>query len=78
MASKQIDRIYRHMSDYGSITALEAVQEYGIMQLAARIADMEKAGLKIHRQAEKSKNRYGESVRFVRYSLGGQEEQANG
>lgn len=40
MAITQCERILRHLKDYGSITSLEAVNEYGIMRLASRINDL--------------------------------------
>ena len=40
----QCERILRHMKDYGSITSLEAVTEYGIMRLASRINDLKRMG----------------------------------
>ena len=32
----QKDRIIRHLNDKGSITALEAMKEYGIMRLTSK------------------------------------------
>lgn len=65
----QCDRIVRHMRDYGSITSLEAMREYGIMRLASRISDLRKRGYDIDVIMESSKNRYGESTSYARYSL---------
>ena len=67
--SGQCARILRHLKDYGSITAKDAVQEYGVMRLAARVSDLKKMGYDITSKFETSKNRYGESVNYVRYSL---------
>lgn len=63
----QSERILRHMDDYGSITGLEAVNEYGIMHLASRISEMRQAGIEIIGETETSKNRYGEPVSYKRY-----------
>ena len=65
----QYDRIIRHMEDYGSITPLEAMSEYGIMRLASRVNDLKNRGLDIRRVMESSKNRYGEPVCYARYYL---------
>lgn len=65
----QCDRIQRHLNDYGSITGLEAVTEYGITHLASRISEMRQAGKKIIGETETSKNRYGESVSYKRYRM---------
>lgn len=67
----QRDRIMRHIHDYGSITGLEAVTEYGIMHLASRICEMREDGIPISGVMETSKNRYGEPVSYKRYSLSG-------
>ncbi len=65
----QCETILRHMEDFGSITSLEAMQEYGIMRLASRITDLKKAGYPIRREMVSRKNRYGETVTFARYTL---------
>lgn len=65
----QCDRILRHFKDYGSITSLEAMQEYGIMRLASRISDLRRLGYAIRKSTETSKNRYGEPTSYARYSL---------
>ena len=65
----QCERILRHLLDYGSITSLEAVQEYGIMRQASRISDLKKAGMPIKAETVTGKNRYGEPTSYSRYSL---------
>lgn len=65
----QCDRILRHFQDYGSITSLEAMKEYGIMRLASRISDLRRLGYTIKKTTETSKNRYGEPTSYARYSL---------
>lgn len=67
----QCERILRHCKDYGSITSLEAMQEYGIMRLASRISDLRKMGYDIEVVTETGKNRYGEKTSYARYSLKG-------
>ena len=67
----QCETILRHMEDFGSITSLEAMQEYGIMRLASRITDLKKTGIPIHREMVTQKNRYGETVTFARYYISG-------
>lgn len=65
----QCERIQRHLEDYGSITSLEAMQEYGIMRLASRISDLKQMGVPIEKEMVSGKNRYGEPTSFARYSL---------
>ena len=66
---KQCEIVLRHMEELGSITSLEAMQEYGIMRLASRITDLKKAGYPIRREMVTRKNRYGETVTLARYSI---------
>lgn len=69
MKTTQCDRILRHLKDYGSITSLEAMHEYGIMRLASRINDLKNMGYKIISITESSKNRYGETIHYSVYML---------
>lgn len=65
----QTDRVLRHLREFGSITAAEAMHEYGIFRLAARIADLRRLGVAITKETAKSKNRYGETTHFARYKI---------
>lgn len=65
----QCKRVLQHLQIHGSISQLEAAQEYGIMRLGARIYDLRKMGYSIDRIIETGKNRYGESTSYARYSL---------
>ena len=69
MAITQCERILRHMKDYGSITSLEAVNEYGIIRLASRINDLRAEGIAIVSEMRTGKNRYGETTHFAVYRL---------
>lgn len=68
----QNERILRHLNDFGSITSLEAVTDYGIMRLASRVSDLKQFGYPIVAERETSKNRYGETVCYCRYRMGAQ------
>lgn len=65
----QCDKILRHLKDYGSITSLTAMQEYGIMRLASRINDLRAEGIAIVSEIKTGKNRYGETTHFAVYRL---------
>ena len=65
----QCERVLHHLREVGSITDAEAVAEYGIHRLAARIYDLRRAGMKITKEMVKGKNRFGETTRFARYRL---------
>lgn len=73
MKITQCDRILRHLNDYGSISSLEAMQEYSILRLASRINDLRNRGIKIISITEKSKNRYGETIHYSVYMLADKE-----
>ena len=68
----QCERILRHLEDHGSLTQAEAMQEYGIMRLSARIWDLRHRGHEIRQEMVRDKNRYGEPVSFARYTLEGE------
>lgn len=65
----QCDRIIRHMQDYGSISSMEAMQEYGIMRLASRVNDLRAQGYDIVSETKTGKNRYGEATHYAVYRL---------
>lgn len=65
----QEQRILDYMKEFGSITPLDAMKEFGIMRLASRISDLKKRGYKITREYEKGVNRYGEHTKYARYIL---------
>lgn len=73
MKITQCDRILRHLNDYGSISSLEAMQEYSILRLASRINDLRNRGINIISITEKSKNRYGETIHYSVYMLADKE-----
>ena len=65
----QTELILNHVQLFGSITPLEALKEYGIMRLASRVHDLKKQGIDLKRTMETAKNRFGEPVHYMRYSL---------
>lgn len=65
----QCEMVLDHLKTVGGITAAEAMQQYGIYRLAARIADLKKRGHGITTRSEKSVNRFGKEVRYERYFL---------
>lgn len=69
MKTTQCERILRHLTDFGSITSLEAITEYGILRLASRINDLKRRGIAISSEIKTDKNRYGEKVHYSVYRL---------
>ena len=66
----QSERILRHLEDYGSITQMDAIRDYGIMRLASRVNDLRREGHPIVTEVVTGKNRYEEPTRWARYRMG--------
>ena len=64
----QCARVLRHLKDYGSITAMEAM-EYSVMRLASRINDLKAQGYNIKTEMVTGENRYGEKTHYAKYTL---------
>ena len=71
----QREQIYDYIVVFGSITPMDAFTDLGITKLATRVSEMREAGTDIIGEWESTKNRYGKTVRYMRYRLG---EQHNG
>lgn len=41
----QTEKIKRHLETYGSITPMDAIMDYGIMRLGARIFELKESGV---------------------------------
>ena len=67
----QSERIMAYIKEYGSITPYEAFADLGITKLATRISEMTAEGIEFNKVMETSKNRYGQNVHYMRYSLRG-------
>ena len=67
--STQAQRVLEYIEQFGSITQIEAIQDLGVMRLAARIADLKQQGYPICSTTEAVKNRYGKTCHVKRYSM---------
>ena len=67
----QCERILQHMTDYGGISSLDAFRDLGCTRLGSRIHELRRRGYSIKSECIVEENRYGEKVRFKRYSLDG-------
>ena len=65
----QCEKIIRHLRDHGSISSLEAINEYGILRLASRVSDLKRRGYNIVGETKTGKNRYEEKTSFKVYRL---------
>lgn len=66
----QHEQIYDYIERFGSISPMEAFADLGITKLATRIGEMKEAGTPIVGEWETAKNRFGKTVRYMRYSFG--------
>ena len=66
----QSEKVLRHLRDYGSITPMEALNDYGIMRLGARIYDLKREGHVITREIVEGRNRYDEKTHYALYRMG--------
>lgn len=62
-------RVLAYMSEHGSITGQQAINDLGMTELRSRISEISRAGFPIKKEWQNSKNKFGETVSFVRYSL---------
>lgn len=71
----QCERIIEYMEHFGSITSAEAFSILGCTRLASRINDLRKRGFNIVGRYENGKNRFGDSTRYMRYSIDKQQKE---
>jgi len=62
-------RVLAYIINHGSITGQQAISELGTTELRSRISEITRAGFPIKREWQTYKNKFGETTRFVRYSL---------
>lgn len=65
----QCELILNALSDGGTITNTEAVENLGIARLASRVHDLRQQGYNIGSTWETGRNRRGDSCRYRRYYL---------
>lgn len=65
----QCDRVLEYIDTFGSISTLEAFRDLGVARLASRIWDIRKKGYTVECDWVCQVNRYGEPVRFKRYTI---------
>lgn len=75
----QCEKIIRHLREYGSISSLEAITEYGILRLASRITDLKRRGYNIVGETKTGRNRFQEKTSYKVYRLveGGKDAQTH-
>jgi len=65
----QEERTLDYLRTFGSITALEAMEELGVVQLPARILHLRRRGHAIDTCRVQGKNRFGETITYGVYRL---------
>ena len=61
------ERVLKYLQEFGSLSDTEARDDIGTRRLSEYIRQLREEGYGIDTVWEKSKNRYGEKVRFGRY-----------
>jgi len=65
----QKHKILMYMMEFGSITPMEAIHEIGCTKLATRISELIRDGNEITKEVVYDKNRWGQTVHYMRYRL---------
>ena len=65
----QREQILDYIKEFGSITPMEAFSDLGITKLATRISEMRRDGMQFKIETVSTKNRYGKSVTYAKYSF---------
>jgi hypothetical protein len=65
----QAERLLNHFKTSRTIDPLQALREYGIFRLAARIKELKKAGHTINTVRQIVRNQFGEDCRVACYEI---------
>lgn len=65
----QREAIIDYITEFGSITPMEAFSDLGITKLATRVSEMKKDGIILKHEVVKGKNRYGRPMHYMKYSF---------
>lgn len=65
----QAEMIVEYINKFGSITSRDAFNDLGVTRLSARVADLKRVGFVFEERWESSKNRFGETVSYKRFSF---------
>lgn len=67
--NKTQKRVFDFITEYGSITSIEAFTELGETRLSARIYELKARGVNIGTEIIAVKNRFGESRHIKKYFI---------
>lgn len=66
----QCERVISYIREHGSITTMDAFMDLGVTRLASRISELRRnQGYVFRQEYEHGKNRFGQQVHYMRYSL---------
>lgn len=65
----QREAIINYITEFGSITPMQAFADLGITKLATRISEMRKDGMDFKIEMVTANNRYGHKVNYAKYSF---------
>jgi hypothetical protein len=65
----QREAIIEYITEFGSITPMQAFADLGVTKLATRISEMRKDGMDFKIEMVSTMNRYGKSVSYAKYSF---------
>lgn len=68
MKQTQCERIINYITEFGSITPLQAIVDLGCLRLPSRIYDLKKKGYKIKSKMIAVQNRWEETTYVAQYS----------
>lgn len=66
----QKQMVLDYITEFGSITPIDAFRDLGVTRLAAKIFELKKDGHDIEKAIETGKNSFGNRTRYARYSFG--------
>lgn len=67
------ERVLKYIQDFGSISTWDAIKDLGCTRLSAYIYMLKQEGYNLKKERISFVNRYGEKSFYVKYSLGGDE-----
>lgn len=73
----QMLAVINHLKKFGTITSLEAIQNYGCTRLADKILKLRDRGYIIDTVMKEGTNRYGDTCHYARYVYRGCESDVN-
>ncbi len=65
----QKEEILKHLKEFGKITSLEAIKEYGVTRLADKVYKLRKEGFNISTEMKQFTNRYGNKAQYGIYII---------